>query len=410
MNTAAGDLSQTVLLVAVVIILTLLVKAWLHRTVVPPLVGYLLLGVILRWLDDEGALVSEQSAAILRFLGEIGLFTLLFKVGLESNLAGLIAQLRRASLVWLANILGSGVMSYLAAYYLLGLGLLPSLVVGVAFTATSVGVTAQMWDDAGALNTTNGNLLLDVAELDDISAVVLMALLFAVLPEMRQGPAPGLWGTVALTTVIFTLKLIGFAALCLLFSVHGERRFTAYFRRLEKPPEPMLMIAGVALFFAALAGLWGFSLAVGAFLAGLVFSRDPATLKMETSFLPLHDLFSPFFFISIGLAVDPAVFHQALALGLALAAVAVGGKVLANGLPVWGLGSLPAGVLVGASMVPRAEIALVIMHRGQQLGPWAVPTHLYTATVVVTFITCIAAPLTVRYLLRRWPQNGPGQG
>lgn len=410
MNTATGDLTQTVLLVAVVIIVTLLVKAWLHRTVVPPLVGYLLLGVILRWLDDEGALVSEQSAAILRFLGEIGLFTLLFKVGLESNLAGLIAQIRRASLVWLANILGSGVMSYLAAYHLLGLELLPSLVVGVAFTATSVGVTAQMWDDAGALNTTNGNLLLDVAELDDISAVVLMALLFAVLPEMHQDPASSLLGTVALTTAVFALKLIGFAALCLLFSVHGERRLTAYFQRLEKPPEPMLMIAGVALFFAALAGMWGFSLAVGAFLAGLVFSRDPATLKMETSFIPLHDLFSPFFFISIGLAVDPAVFHQALGLGLGLTAVAVTGKILSNGLPVWGLGSLSAGVLVGASMVPRAEIALVIMHRGQQLGPWAVPTHLYTATVVVTFITCIAAPLTVRYLLRRWPQNGPGQG
>ncbi|MCB2190803.1 MAG: cation:proton antiporter [Deltaproteobacteria bacterium] len=410
MNTISGDITQTVLLVAVVTIITLLVKAWLHRTVVPPLVGFLLLGMLLRWLDDEGTLVSDQSASILRFLGEIGLFTLLFKVGLESNLAGLIAQIRRASLVWLANILGTGLMSYLAAYYIFGQGLLPSLVVGVAFTATSVGVTAQMWEDAGALNTDNGDLLLDVAELDDVSAVVFMALLFAVLPEMRQGKAEGLfWSSVA-TTGIFALKLIAFVALCVLFSTHGERRLTAYFQRLEKPPEAMLMIAGVALLFAALAGLWGFSLAVGAFMAGLVFSRDPATLKLETSFIPLHDFFSPFFFISIGLAVDPAVFHQALGLGLGLAVVAIVGKVLSNGLAVWGLGSLSAGMVVGASMVPRAEIALIIMHRGQQMGPWAVSTHLYTATVVVTFITCIAAPLTVRYLLRRWPQNGPGRG
>ena len=410
MNTATGDLTQTVLLVAVVTIVTLLVKAWLHRTVIPPLVGYLLLGMSLRWLDDQGALVSAQSASILRFLGEIGLFTLLFKVGLESNLAGLLAQLRRASLVWLANILGSGLMSYLATYYLFGLGLLPSLVVGVAFTATSVGVTAQMWEDAGALNTPNGNLLLDVAELDDISAVVLMAMLYAVLPELHQGKSEGLFWSTAGTTALFALKLICLAALCIIFSNYGERRLTEYFQRLEKPPEPMLMIAGMALFFAALAGLWGFSLAVGAFLAGLVFSRDPRTLKMETSFLPLHDFFSPFFFISIGLAVDPAVFHHALGLGLGLTAVAIVGKVVSNGLPVWGLGSLSAGVVVGASMVPRAEIALVIMHRGQQMGPWAVPTHLYTATVVVTFVTCIAAPLATRYLLRSWPQNGSGRG
>ena len=402
-----GDLSGTVFLVAVVTIAAMLLKAWLHRTVVPPLVGFLLLGVVLRWLNREGALVSGQSEAILRFLGEIGLFTLLFKIGLESNLAGLIRQIRRASLVWLANIVGSGLLSYLAAYYLLNLGLMASLVLGVAFTATSVGVTAQMWDDAHSLDTPTGNLLIDVAELDDISAVVLMALLFAVLPEIHRGQAQGLLAAVGITVAVFTLKLVGFAALCIIFSLHGERRLSAYFQRLDKPPEPMLLIAGVAMLFAALAGVLGFSLAVGAFLAGLVFSRDPETLKMETSFIPLHDFFSPFFFISIGLSVDPAVFQQGLTLGLALVGVAVAGKVLSNGLPVWGLGSLSAGAVVGVSMVPRAEIALVIMHRGRQMGEWAVSSHLYTAAVVVTFITCIAAPLAVRYMLQRWPQKGP---
>ena len=401
-----GDLSLTILLVAAVILAALVVRAWLHRTPIPPLVGYLVIGVGLRWAHDQWGLLAGPAWSILHFLGQIGLFALLFKVGLEANLQGLLSQIRRASLVWLANIVGTGLLTYLAAHHLLGLGVLPSLVLGVAFTATSVGVSAQIWEEAGALNTPNGELLLDVAELDDISAVVCMALLFGVLPELRGGYQPHLLPAMLATAGVFALKLAGFGALCFLFSQYGERRLTRFFERLDRPPEPMLMIAGVALVFAALAGLLGFSLAVGAFLAGLVFSRDPDTLKLETSFIPLHDFFSPFFFIGIGLGVDPGVFHQALGLGLALFLVAVVGKVLSNGLPVWGLSTAPAGLLLGASMVPRAEIAMVILHTGMQLGPWAVTPHLYAGAVVVTFLTCTISPLAVRLLLQRWPQTG----
>ncbi len=405
MHDGLGDLSMTILLVAAVMLAALMAKAWLHRTPVPPLVGYLVIGVALRWVHDQWGLLSDHAFSILHFLGQIGLFALLFKVGLEANLQGLLSQIRRASMVWLANIAGTGALSFAAAHYLLGLETLPSLVLGVAFTATSVGVSAQMWDEAHALNSSNGELLLDVAELDDISAVVLMALLFGVLPDLRGGYHPALLPDLVVTAAWFALKLAGFGALCFLFSQYGERRLTRYFERLERPPEPMLMIAGVALLFAALAGLLGFSLAVGAFLAGLVFSRDPESLKLETSFIPLHDFFSPFFFIGIGLGVDPAVFHQALGLGLALFVVAVVGKLLSNGLPVWGLTSSAAdGALLGVSMVPRAEIAMVIMHTGLQLGPWAVSPHLYAGVVVVVFLTCALCPLAVRGMLRRWPQ------
>jgi Kef-type K+ transport system membrane component KefB len=405
MHGELSNLPVTVLLVAMVTFAALMAKAWLHRTAVPPLVGYLLIGMGLRWADSQWGILSGQSSSILHFLGQIGLFTLLFKVGLESNLAGLLGQMRRASLVWLANVLGTGVLTYLTVHHLMGLGILPSLVVGVAFTATSVGVSAQMWEEAGALGTPNGDLLLDVAELDDISAVVLMALLFGVLPELKAGYSHALLPGMAATVGVFALKLAALGAVCFLFSAYGERRLTLYFERLEKPPEPMLMIAGLALLFAALAGLLGFSLAVGAFLAGLVFSRDPDTLKMETSFIPLYGFLSPFFFISIGLGVDPAVFHEALGLGLLLSVVAITGKIVANGLPVWGMSGASSGALLGVSMVPRAEIAMVIMHQGLQMAPWAIPPHLYGAVVVVIFITCILSPLTVRSMLRRWPQK-----
>jgi Kef-type K+ transport system membrane component KefB len=288
------------------------------------------------------------------------------------------------------------------AAYLLGLGWLTSLVLGVALTATSVGVTAGVWQQSGHLDSEQGRLLIDTAELDDISGVVLMALLFAALPAIRESGGP-LLPVLGGTTLVFLAKLLAFTAFCALFARFMEKPLISSFKRLEAPPEPMIMAAGVALIIASLADFLGFSLAIGAFFAGLVFSRDPRTLKMEASFVPLYDFFSPFFFVGIGLEIAPEALLSGLGLGSVLLLVAVAGKVAANLLPVWLMSGLGAGLVIGASMVPRAEIAMVIMQQGLAQGPWAVPQEVYAAMVVVTAGTCILAPLGVRGLLERWP-------
>lgn len=395
------DYTLLILLVALVTILALLIKAWLAHTLVPPLVGWLLLGLGARALDQHIGFLSENSLHVFHFLGQVGLFALLFRVGLESRLAGLLAQLRRASLVWLSNVAFTGLAGYAVGVWLLGLGPGPSLILAVAFTATSVGVTVPVWQEAGRLDTANGALLVDVAELDDISAVVFMALLFAVLPSLGPGrAAPDAWSLASLT-FWFLVKLCAFAAFCTVFSTLAEERLTRYFRRLEKPPEPMLMVVGVALLIAALAGLLGFSLAIGAFFAGLVFSRDPESMKLDTSFLPLHDFFAPFFFISIGLDLEPAAMSSGLGLGLVLLAVAAGSKIVGNALPLLAGGGPAVATLMGVSMVPRAEIAMVVMQRGLALGPWAVPPELYAAMVVVCLLTSTLSPPAVRLMLQR---------
>lgn len=110
----------------------------------------------------------------------MGIVFLLFRVGLESELRKLVENLRDATLVWLADIAASGALGFVFAHHLLGLALVPSLFVAVAMTATSVGVSVAVWREEGALDSRRGQLLLDVAELDDVSDVVLMALLLAV--------------------------------------------------------------------------------------------------------------------------------------------------------------------------------------------------------------------------------------
>ena len=394
-----------ILLAGSLIVLAILTKHFLTRIKVPALIGYLLLGFILRLADEQGQFLSRDVLGVFEFLASIGLIILLFRVGLHSNLAGLIRQLRHASVIWVGNVLFSGVLGFLAARYLFKLGLIPSLFVGTALTATSVGVAIAAWQEQRALDSENGDLLIDVAEMDDISSVMFMTLLLAITPILRGAPELTLSQALSATAIDILLKVFVFGALCCLFSQFAEERVMTFFRKIRPAPDPMLLVVGTGFIIAALAGWLGFSLAVGALFAGLVFSRDPRSIKVEASFGALFELFTPFFFIDIGLRIDPHSLATATHLGLGLLAVAIVGKLLGTGVPTLWVSGWTSAVLLSISMVPRAEIAMVIMQYGRTLGDWAVPQPVFSSMVLVSAATCLLTPGLLRPLLGRWPQG-----
>ncbi|WP_027369400.1 cation:proton antiporter [Desulfovermiculus halophilus] len=399
-----SDASHLILFTGAVVVTTMLVKGSLERTAVPPLVGYLLLGVGLSWVSDVWPLFAEAGQTI-GFFGQLGLVALLFRVGLKSDITVLVRQLRNASLAWILNVVLAGVLGYYLTASVLGYGLVSGLIVGAAFTATSVGVSVKVWEEKDALNSKNGALLVDLAELDDVSAVVLMALVFTLVPLLQNGGAVSFVSALGTAGLGFVLKMAVFGALCYLFAVFWERPLTSFLQSVESRPDSTLTIVGFGFVVAALAGMLGFSLAIGAFFAGLVFSRDPKCISIDDAFVPLYDFFSPFFFVSIGYQLQLGAIVPGLEMGLVLAVAAVGVKVAANGLPVAMLSDVQSGTLVGMSMVPRAEISLVIMQKGMQLGDWAVDQALFGAMVTVSAITCLVSPMLVRFLLTRWPQD-----
>lgn len=405
MNEYHVNYTLIIMVIGGLIVLTMLIKSWLQRISVPPLVGFLVLGFAVRLAEDRWGFMGDAGAEMLDLLAKIGLITLLFRVGLESRLQGLVKQLRSASVVWVSNVLVSALFGFAAAHYLLGAGWITGLVVAAAFTATSVGISVAVWDASDALNSANGELLIDIAELDDISAVILMALLFSLVPLLQHGTGTELVSAAAGTAVVFLAKLFGFGLLCAVFSHFLEKPVTAYFKTMKPPPALIVVVVGIGFVIAALAEWIGFSLAIGAFFAGLVFSRDPAAVKREASFTPLYELFCPFFFIGIGMDVDPGALSSALPMGLLLSVAAIAAKMAADGLPVWMMRGFPSAVLIGVSMVPRAEIAMVIMQRGLKSGPWAVPQKMFNAMVIVTVLTCTLAPLCIQILFNRWPQT-----
>ncbi len=385
-----------VLLIGTLIALSILTKSALEHLHLPPLIGYLILGLAVRVLNDSVMPLGQMGHEVLEFLAKIGIVVLLFRVGLESNLRELISQLRCASFIWLCNIPASAAAGYLAGR-LLGLDTVGSVLVAVAMTATSVGIPSRIWHEARAINSTNGERFLDVAELDDISGVIFLGLLFAILPAIRgQGDLVKvtLW-----EAGLFGAKLIGFVLFCMVFSLVAEKRITAFCRKIESAPDPMLVVAGIGFIIAALAGVLGFSLAIGAFFAGLAFSRDPERVKLEASFTSLYELFTPFFFIGIGLALAPSSLAAGLVIGAILLPAAIVGKIVGTTLPARLYTGWLGAAALGLSMIPRAEITMIIMQKGLARG--IVDKSLYSGMVLVSAVTCVVGPVLLRWMLQK---------
>lgn len=392
-------------LIGLIVVSAMVLRAGLERIQLPPLVAFMVLGFLIRLADDRWDLLTSQGEAVFELLAQLGVVALLFRVGLESDLAGLIRQLPSASIVWLGDVAVSAIAGYLVLSLGLGFALIPSLIGATALTATSVGVSMAMWRKADALRTPNGELLTDVAEMDDVSAVALMALLFALVPVLHAGGASeGAIGLeLAHTAAVLMLKLVGFAAVCVVLARFLERRLTKGFARIGSPAELMVLVAGLGIVIAGLAALLAFSAAIGALFAGIVFSRDPQAVSIDANFRGIYDLLTPFFFVGIGLSITPEGMFSALGTGTTLFVVAVLSKLTGDGLCALVATGSAGAVAIGASMIPRAEITMVIMERGQSLGDWAVPDELFAAFVLTSALTCLMAPVALQIIFRRWP-------
>lgn len=400
-----AEYAPMLMLMGLVTLLAVPMRGLFGRFVLPEMIGFILLGIALSIGSSVVGLAGEAVDEQVPFLAKVGIVVLLFRIGLESDPDKLRRQLGRASLIWLPNMALGAVAAFALVALWPGFGLVPALFAGIAASATSIGVSAGIWEEAGALDSDSGALMLDVAELDDVSAVVLLSVLFATAPMLTQ-PEGGAVLVPALKAGAVQLALMAlFSTGCYLFSRWLEKPLSDGFAALSPRHGTIVFATGAAFLIAATAELLGLSMAIGALFAGLAFSRDPAERNIDDAFGILLAVFGPFFFVAIGLSVDTGMLAGAMGLGAALAAVAVAGKVLGAGLPAGWLLGRRYGLLIGFSMVPRAEIFLVVMFFGLSLGAWAVPQVLYNAAVLASIATCIVGPAVVGWMLRGAPED-----
>ncbi|HZX50095.1 MAG TPA: cation:proton antiporter [Candidatus Paceibacterota bacterium] len=366
----------------------------------PSVLGELVMGVILGNLVLLGINVFEpiKHDSIIAFLAELGVVILLFQIGLESNIAKMRKVGVRAFLVATIGV----VVPFVLGTYVVGPWLLPGLeqnaylFLGAALTATSVGITARVFQDLGKLHISSAQIVLGAAVIDDVIGLIILAVVSALVTA----------GAVSLGVI----SLIVAKAIFFLVGAIVVGHFAAPFlgKMLSKINTGVGMKFALALsfglVFAYLAqAQFGLAPIVGAFAAGLVL--DPVHFRFFKEERSVEDLIEPVafflvpvFFIVTGMSVDLTTLFkpQILLVALGITAVAFVGKIV-SGLAA-GRGDR---LLVGFGMIPRGEVGLIFATIGASLG--VVSPDVFSVIVIMVILTTLLTPPILTFLLKRQP-------
>lgn len=361
----------------------------------PAVIGELLAGVLVG--PHLLAIVAgpEQEMVVLDVIAELGIIILLFTVGLETHLS----ELRRVGLpALLVGTTGVALPFLGGAAIMLALRhpASESLFIAAALVATSVGVTARVFRDLGALGTTAAKVVLGAAVVDDVLAITVLALV--------AGLTRGNVSEAALAVTL--IEEVAFLAFVVFAGPRLVRRLYDFAHLPIVPGSPFALAVLLTLGLAALSGVIGLASIIGAFLAGLIFElrRDEIANQVE----PVYEFLVPFFFAVTGTRLDPSVFAEPRIVGIALlvTGVAVVTKILAGYLGARRFGRWTAST-IGVAMVPRAEVGLIVAAFGLNLG--VISRDLYGVVLVMTVVTTLLTPPVLGAMLRRQPIEAPGE-
>ncbi len=407
----------TVLLLLTFIVLgAKLAGALAERVGLPSVLAELLVGVALGNAALAGGpdLHFLQASEAFAVLAELGAILLLFHVGLEFTPGDMRAVGLPSLLVAVA-----GVVTPMALGFGLGELFRPSdswmlhAFLGAMLSATSVGITARVLSDLGALKSRAARIILGAAVIDDVLALLVLAVVTGIITAAARGGSLGL-GAVALIAAKAVLFLVGAV-------VVGGFLFPRLFRHAGRlTSRGMTQALALAFCFALsyLALRAGLAPIVGAFAAGLILEDEhyrphllPGEKLLHEGIEPLIGLFVPIFFVRMGMMVDLSRLASLAVLGFALAltAAAIAGKMVC-GLVV------PRGVprlVVGFGMMPRGEVGLIFAGIGAQLlvaGQPVVDAASYGAAVFMVVATTVAAPPLLQWAVRRNGEKVSGRG
>ena len=360
--------------------------AWLLRQ--PLVLGYVLGGMVVSQITPGAPLADTNTH--FEVFAEIGVVLLMFSVGLEFSLKDLL-RVKWAALVGgpigtLLNILlavGVGV--------LLGWPPLQGLVIGVVISVASTMVLARLLLDRGELHTRHGRVLVGISIMEDLAAVVLMALmpaLGALAPDRLLAIGRGL-GVAALVLVpfLFVAARVVPALLTQVARTRDEELF-------------LLVALAIGLGTAAVTQAVGLSLALGAFLAGILISTSDFAHETLARLLPLRDTFGAFFFVTVGALIDPIRLLGNIPLLAAMVGLIAVGKLVVRAGTAWMLGESPrTALLVGIGLAQIGEFSFVLVQAARQeahVGP-----DVYQATLAASLLSIVINAALVR-TVPRW--------
>jgi Kef-type K+ transport system membrane component KefB len=370
------------------------------------LVGATGLGLLVRGLDASGAAVFQvfglrggiaaSTYGGLDALAEIGAIVLLFEIGLHTDLYELRKVGSSALWVGFAGVVLPFVGGWWVAQHLLGLPAFTSLVIGAALTATSVGITARVFQDLNMLHTAESQVVLGAAVADDVIGLVILAVISALGTSAMAGGSSGAGESLWWLGFKVTLGAVGFLVAAVWLGVQTVPFIDRTVKGLRSRGSITVLALAFCLMMALLGEQFRLAFIIGAFAAGLVLSHCECQKAIQDGIKPLADIFIPLFFAMMGTVVNLRVLVSGgqiqwglIGMTLALVVVAVVGKVA-------GCLTVPDKrlnkVIVGLAMIPRGEVGLIYARLGLSHG-WLRESAYDSVVLMVIFTTLMTPPL-----------------
>ena len=359
-----------------VLLMTTLLGQVFARFNWPPVIGQLLSGILLGsallgWINPNETMT---------LFSDIGVIMLMFLAGMESDLDLLKKYFKISFTVATVGVI-LPILFIGGASLLFGMQFLEALFIGIVFAATSVSISVEVLRATGKLQTKAGTAILGAAVVDDILAVIVLSLFTTF---SHEGGKSGL-------TNNFFLNLL-FEALYFVFVWLVYKFIAPKFMQLAEKINVSYSVVIASLILslgmAYIAELVGLSAVVGAFFGGLAIRQTKQEAEVNSSVSAIgYSVFIPTFFVNIGLSMT-------------FASIGVLSKYWAGkySSEIFGLKPLE-GSIVGAGMVSRGEVALIVAQIG--IAHHLFPKDIYSSLILVIILTTVLSPIMLNHYIRK---------
>ena len=368
----------------------------------PLIIGYLFAGMLIgplspfwSWVLPEGAtpgdvlegvgILSDISA--LHLFAEIGVILLLFVIGIEFPYSKIRSIGRVAVGVGTLGLFATlGVVFYTASA--LGLEFMDALFISAALSISSTAIIVKILEEMGRIKKSSSILVLGILIVEDVIAVILISSLQSI----------ALVGSVSVESIVVVVVLVATGLIVGTFTV-GTRVIPPLIDRVaaaEHREILLLSVLGVCFGYALLANIVGLSVAIGAFLAGVLIAESKSAEVAKLLSSPIKDMFVAIFFISVGALMDISQLENYIFIAIALIAVATGMKFGGNliGNIIFRQQRAKSMRSAFTLAAPRGEFSIVIVKVGIDIG--AVSAFLFPLIGIISIITAFMSPFLVK--------------
>ena len=367
----------------------------------PLIIGYLFAGMLIgplsplwSWLLPKGGSASSVIEGVgilsdieaLNLFAEIGVILLLFVIGIEFPYSKIKSIGRQAVGIGTIGLFSTmGVIFYTAT--MLGLEFMDALFISAALSISSTAVIVKIFEDTGRIKKESSLLVLGILIVEDVIAVILISSLQSI----------ALVGTVSIESIIAVVA-VAIALIVGTFTI-GTRLITPLIDRVaatEHREILLLSVLGLCFGYALFANIVGLSVAIGAFLAGVLVAESKSSEVSKLLSSPIKDMFVAIFFISVGALMDVSQLENYIIIAIILIAVSIsmkfGGNMLGN--IIFRQKRSKALRSAFSLSAPRGEFSIVIVKVGVDMG--AVSAFLFPLIGMISIITAIITPFLMR--------------